>query len=189
MRQQQRLKQVVLAGDLNRPADKARTLAASLDLAVCQDEHGEQLVTHVNARNPASSKQLDYICCNFAHQGAFLEPANWQNSDHRPLACIVLPKKLPRQEAVKFREETRLRQNLSTAQLKRVLSSPAWPDSPFVDVAKELDLTYTVRIPVDCTYQLRRYIKNVLAETESTAKLATDTLSELRRQVTLSLRT
>ena len=218
MRLQQRLKQVVLAGDLNRPANQARALAASLDLEVCQDErqstvnmhgHGheqdllwrgpadqqvpkrarsKQLVTRVNPRNPANSKQLDYILCNFAHEGAFVEPANWQDSDHRPLSCIVLPEKLPRQGAIKFREETRLRQNLSQAQLRRVLSSPAWPDEPFVAVAKKLDLTYTVRIPLDCTYQLRRYVKNVVGQSESTAMLVEDTLSELQRQVTLSLK-
>ena len=225
MRQQQRLKQVVLAGDLNRPANQARALAASLDLEVCQDERqstgderasiggmqghdpgqdplwrgpadqqvpkrarSKQLVTRVNPRNPANSKQLDYILCNFAHEGAFVEPANWQDSDHRPLSCIVLPEKLPRQGAIKFREETRLRQNLSQAQLRRVLSSPAWPDEPFVAVAKKLDLTYTVRIPLDCTYQLRRYVKNVVGQSESTAMLVEDTLSELQRQVTLSLK-
>ena len=55
-------------------------------------------------------------------------------------------------------------------------------------MAKKLDLTYTVRIPLDCTYQLRRYVKNVVGQSESTAMLVEDTLSELQRQVTLSLK-
>ena len=98
----------------------------------------------------------------------------------------MLPRKLPRQSPAKFREETRLKQNLHQEQLKSVLSSPYWPDKPFIAVAKEKNLTYTVRIPVDCTYQLRRFVKNALAETENTARLATDTLDELRRLIALS---
>ena len=61
-----------------------------------------------------------------------------------------------------------------------ILLDPDWPQSPFIEVADKLNLTCQVRIPLDDTYELRRFVKNTSDNEHVQAGLTCYTLERMK---------
>ena len=61
-----------------------------------------------------------------------------------------------------------------------ILLDPDWPQSPFIEVADKLNLTYQVRIPLDDTYELRRFVKNTSDNEHVQARLTCYTMERMK---------
>ena len=79
---------IVVAGDFNRKRSAMSNVTRSLDLSLMQDDQ-QELVTHVEVRNPLNRKQLDYVLSNQVAIDARTNHSLWELSDHRLLVARI----------------------------------------------------------------------------------------------------
>lgn len=85
-------------------------------------------------------------------------------SDHRPLQTSLIVKERTDVEIEEKgpsgrTKQMKLKRNVTSEEVARVINSPRWPNESFMDVANAKKLVKTLYVPIDPAAQLKHLIK------------------------------